>query len=540
MVPRAIEEAGKLVNDVNLPPVLVEAFQQLVSGDFSYRLPRSFKRDAQDTIAFFFNTVAEELDRIVQTSQANEQRLNDAVEAISAALVQVASGNLQVEVSRDYKGDQLDVLAYLVNTTISELSFLLAEDQRRNAEIQTRLERAVEERTHQLLQSEQNFRLFFEAAPVAVLLVDTEERRVRMCNEAAAVLLAISSRQLAEQPMPDLFVREEDQALFDASLAAGKAVRDVSLPIRSSAGAIVWILMNTRPVSFAGKPAMMISFADLTKEKEAMQQLEAAYRRELEIARQIQTSLLPSSLPDIPDLDVAAFSQPAQQVGGDLYSYYVFDPRYISIVIGDASGKGLQAALMMSLSVGILSSYVRREVEPASLLATMNPKLWSHTQRNKVNIAVCYLTLFHTENGWAMRVANAGTIAPLLVRRSDNVAEWVDVGGLPLGMITNAQYQEYQQVLEPGDIVILSSDGIVEAMNAAGEMYGFERLLARARSGAGTSARGLQEWILADVRDFVGAAEQHDDMTLVIVVAGQAGDRQARLAAETGTLADQD
>src|SRR5689334_3635709 len=234
MVPRAIEEAGKLVNDVNLPPVLVEAFQQLVSGDFSYRLPRSFKRDEQDTVAFFFNTVAEELDRIVRTSQANEQRLNDAVAAISAALVQVASGNLQVEVLRDYKGDQLDVLAYLVNTTISELSFLLAEDQRRNAEIQTNLERAVEERTRQLLQSEQNFRLFFEAAPVAVLLVDTKERRVRMCNQAAAALLSIPSAQLADQPMPDLFVREEDQVVFSNSLAAGNAVRDVSLPIRSS------------------------------------------------------------------------------------------------------------------------------------------------------------------------------------------------------------------------------------------------------------------------------------------------------------------
>jgi PAS domain-containing protein len=82
--------------------------------------------------------------------------------------------------------------------------FLLAEDQRRNAEIQARLERVVEERTRQLLPSEQNFRLFFEAAPVAVWLVDTDERRVRMCNEAAPVLLSLPSRQLVEQPIPNL------------------------------------------------------------------------------------------------------------------------------------------------------------------------------------------------------------------------------------------------------------------------------------------------------------------------------------------------
>jgi signal transduction histidine kinase len=139
--------------ELNLPPLLIEGFQKLVSGDFSYRIPRSMERDEEDTIAFYYNAVAEELGRIIRTTQAHEQRLTQSVEAISAALVEVAAGNLEVAVERDYRGDQLDVLAFLVNTTISELDLFVAENQRRNAEIQARLESAVEERTRALSQA---------------------------------------------------------------------------------------------------------------------------------------------------------------------------------------------------------------------------------------------------------------------------------------------------------------------------------------------------------------------------------------------------
>ncbi|MGB8648521.1 MAG: response regulator [Anaerolineae bacterium] len=136
-----------------LPSQLVEGFQQLVAGDFSYRLPRTFARDEGDAVAFFFNTVADELSQIIQESQAKQQRLNQAVEAISSALMQVASGNLKVQVERDYQGDPLDVLAYLVNTTIGELGVFVAESERRNTEIQARLEAQVQERTAQLRQA---------------------------------------------------------------------------------------------------------------------------------------------------------------------------------------------------------------------------------------------------------------------------------------------------------------------------------------------------------------------------------------------------
>lgn len=129
---------------------LIEGFQRLVAGDYAYRLPRSLARDEEDALAFSFNTLADELERTIREMQASEQRLNHAVDTISAALMQVGAGNLDVRVDRDYKGDQVDVLAFLVDSTISELRIRVAESEQRNAEIQARLEALVEARTREL------------------------------------------------------------------------------------------------------------------------------------------------------------------------------------------------------------------------------------------------------------------------------------------------------------------------------------------------------------------------------------------------------
>jgi len=129
---------------------LIEGFQRLVAGDFAYRLPRTLARDEEDTLAFSFNTVADELERTIRDMRATEQRLNEGVEAISAALMEAGAGNLDVRVARDYKGDQVDVLAFLVDTTISELRIRVGENDQRNAEIQARLESLVDDRTREL------------------------------------------------------------------------------------------------------------------------------------------------------------------------------------------------------------------------------------------------------------------------------------------------------------------------------------------------------------------------------------------------------
>jgi PAS domain S-box-containing protein len=279
----------------------------------------------------------------------------------------------------------------------------------------------------------------------------------------------------------------------------------------------------------------VIILRDITERKQAEQalsesrrQLEASYQRELEIAHQIQTSLLPANAPEVQGLDIAGFSQPARQTGGDFYNYFVFGQDRIGIAVGDVSGKGTQAALMMALSVGLLTTEVRRELAPAALLAVLNIEFLEHTRRNKMNTALCYMSLERDGASWKLCAANAGGVAPL-VHHADGQLEWLDVGGLPLGTMRGGKaYTELRHTLAPGDTLVLISDGIVEAMNAARDLYGFERLAARVShaprplSEGGSTAQHIRDWILADVSAFAGTAEQQDDITLVVVAVNHA------------------
>ncbi|GEM_PF-1693254 len=263
--------------------------------------------------------------------------------------------------------------------------------------------------------------------------------------------------------------------------------------------------------AFANQVAMSVENARLYEME--IKQLE----QEFETARQIQVSLLPSTVPELNGLHLAGISRPARHVGGDFYNYFVFDQNHLGVAVGDVSGKGMQAALMMALSFGLLTNGVRRETTPSALLNSLNSELRPHTQHNRMNTAMSYLTMEHVNGDWKLNVANAGLISPL-VRRRDGTVTWLDVGGLPLGMVMGVEYLALQQTLWPGDLVFLSSDGIVEAMNVAGKMYGFDRLAHRVTNAPlATTALELQEWVLADVYAFVGQAEPHDDMTIVVV-----------------------
>ncbi|MEM7347493.1 MAG: SpoIIE family protein phosphatase [Chloroflexota bacterium] len=258
--------------------------------------------------------------------------------------------------------------------------------------------------------------------------------------------------------------------------------------------------------------------------------------RDIEIARQIQISLLPPAVPQVEGINISGFTQAARLIGGDFYNYFTFGPEHLGVAIGDVSGKGIQAALMMSLSVGILASQTHAQIVPEILLEKINDTLVPHTQRNHMNTALMYLTLEKqgeqddqaskiTPQAWNLRVCNAGLVSPFLRRRNGDTY-MIDIGGLPLGMVDEVHYEVIEEVVEAGDILILSSDGLVEANNEAGEMYGFERLIETINNIPNLSmfdptedvADIIQKHLLDDVYDFVGEAEAHDDLSLIVVV----------------------
>ncbi|GIV98466.1 MAG: hypothetical protein KatS3mg057_3123 [Herpetosiphonaceae bacterium] len=235
-------------------------------------------------------------------------------------------------------------------------------------------------------------------------------------------------------------------------------------------------------------------------------------RHGMELARDIQIGLLPQRPPWSEDkLIVAARSLPASEVGGDFYTFVAFRENRMGIAIGDISGKGFGAALMMALVSSTLEAQAREVPQPGRLLSMLNRRLGLRLQTNRMNAAVLYM-LIDLDRGM-LHVANAGMIAPLLIRNGQ--VQMIDVQGLPLGTLHDAQYPEITVDLRPRDVLMLVSDGVVEAHSPDREIFGFERLEQALRGAATTRPQQLIDHLLAEVTGFIADAEQADDMTLI-------------------------
>jgi serine phosphatase RsbU (regulator of sigma subunit) len=243
-------------------------------------------------------------------------------------------------------------------------------------------------------------------------------------------------------------------------------------------------------------------------------------RHGLVLARDIQMGLLPPAPPWRGELlSAAGRSLPASEVGGDFYSYLALPDGRAAVAIGDISGKGVAAALLMALASSTLESQAPLLDRPSDTLRALDESLRPRLQANHMNAALM-ITVFAPDGRTAL-VANAGMVAPLLLPASRGEGHWpefVEVGGLPLGTALPGQYQDVSVSLSPGDTLLFLSDGIVEAHNDAGELFGFERLEALVAALPPTIGLAeLVQGILDAVLCFVGDAEPHDDITLIAV-----------------------
>lgn len=272
---------------------------------------------------------------------------------------------------------------------------------------------------------------------------------------------------------------------------------------------------------------------------EELQLLNSRLQNELQLARNIQKGFLPPTRPEWDDLDVICYSKPAHEVGGDLYIYHRFPlvqedctiTRYI-FAVGDVSGTGMTAALLMSASVASFRSLAENNLSPAAFLEQMNQAIADYTRTTGLNCAFVYVEIDHRAppgadastraagkpGGRVMRLINAGGVYPLL-KRNNGLVEWVEIRGVPLGvkLAPSRNNSEVSLWFEKGDILILTSDGVIEAKNAAGELFGFERLEASVRRGPQESAEAMLNFLQAEIAAFVGKPEPHDDITIVVV-----------------------
>jgi sigma-B regulation protein RsbU (phosphoserine phosphatase) len=240
---------------------------------------------------------------------------------------------------------------------------------------------------------------------------------------------------------------------------------------------------------------------------------------ELRIARAIQQSLLPVHPPRMPGLDIADLCEPAREVGGDYYDFFELGPRQLGVLVADVSGKGTSAALYMAELKGIMLALSQQERSPRAVLTSVNRLLAAHLD-NRSFITMTYAVI-DLEQG-TVTMARAGH-TPLL-HVSGPCASLVAPGGMVLGLRLPGADRMFDTVLEEqvipiavGDLVVLYTDGVTEAMDLAGELFGDEGLTQVVVGQRELGAAGIRERVVREVRAFVGEAETHDDMTMVIV-----------------------
>ncbi|HVT99784.1 MAG TPA: SpoIIE family protein phosphatase [Acidobacteriaceae bacterium] len=241
-------------------------------------------------------------------------------------------------------------------------------------------------------------------------------------------------------------------------------------------------------------------------------QQEQRLERDLAMAREVQLRLLPPAKPQHKRAEFAARFLPARTIGGDLYDFLQYDPNRSAIALGDVSGKAAPAALYAALVSGIMRSVASRHLSPSEMLRTLNDAL---QERRLDSQYVTMLYAVWNDENLSVQIANGGSVQPLFCRGEE--IETIKAEGFPLGMFPNATWEEFSLSTQPGDSVVFFSDGIVDAQNSAGEMFGTERLVATVKKHQHKSASRLAESILTDVGRFQGKRERFDDETVVVL-----------------------
>jgi serine phosphatase RsbU (regulator of sigma subunit) len=247
---------------------------------------------------------------------------------------------------------------------------------------------------------------------------------------------------------------------------------------------------------------------DLAQEIRQRERIE----QELLVAQRIQQASLPREVPQLEGWQISPYYQPAREVGGDFYDFHFLSQGRLGLVTGDATGKGVPAALVMATTCGMLqlAAQAPDSSSPGEVLERVNETLLARIPPNM--FVTCFYAILDPKSG-SVRYANAGHDLPY-VRRGGGDCEELRARGMPLGLMPGMSYEEREIELDAGEAALFYSDGLVEAHDPKGEMFGFPRL--RALVAEHAEERSLEDFLLEELYSFVGEGwEQEDDITLL-------------------------
>jgi sigma-B regulation protein RsbU (phosphoserine phosphatase) len=236
---------------------------------------------------------------------------------------------------------------------------------------------------------------------------------------------------------------------------------------------------------------------------------------DLRVARDIQTGMLPKELPKVPGLEVAAFTQPAQEIGGDFYDFIPIDESHIGIVVADIAGKGVSGALLMAVCRSVLRARAIR-ISPADTLKGLNRVIAAEISEG---MFACVLYMVYNTLTRELCIARAGMERPVVYSAGTGDMRLITTKGTPIGLMDRAVFEstlvETTIQLKPGDTVVAFTDGVIEAMNHENHEWGRENLYNAVREGVSQGAEGVLRLVRQRLDAHCGTRPQYDDITLL-------------------------
>lgn len=391
-----------------------------------------------------------------------------------------------------------------------------------NRAYQEQLEELVKQRTQELHDSEVRFRTLFETANDSIILMRDEQ--IISCNPKTLEFFGCSQGKILERSL--LSFSPEKQPGGELSEHAHKERMKQALSGEPQfyewqhsrySGEVFDAEISLNRLELHGKLYLQAIMRDITERNKAGRALldNARIKRDLEIAQEIQQSLLPARPPEVPGLLVACRCAPASNVGGDYYDFFSFDFSTLDVVIADVAGHSFGSALLMAEARSVLHAKAHPDVSPGRLLAAVNDLLHEDLSRAELQISMFHARLDMLNH--TLTYANAGQTRPLLFRARDSSFEELDSDGLLMGVRGGVCFEEKSTALETGDILLLHTDGVTEAENIHGVFFGVNRLSEIMGELRNSHPEEIVNAIFRSLAEFTGSKPLADDVSIAVL-----------------------